>query len=45
MEHKLSKMQCMPDALKGRVYYDPTYEGEEADVAKRLNEIREGKKS
>ena len=44
MEHKLSKMQCMPDSLKDRVYYDPSTEGEEAVVAKRLNEIREWKK-
>ena len=43
MEHKLSKMQCMPDSLKDRVYYDPSTEGEEAVVAKRLNEIREWK--
>jgi len=44
MEHKLSKMQCMPDSLKDRVYYDPTNEGEEAAVAERLQEIREWKK-
>lgn len=25
MEHKLSKMQCMPDTLKDRVYYEPTH--------------------
>ena len=43
MEHKLSKMQCMPDSLKDRVYYDPTNEGEEAAVAERLQEIREWK--
>lgn len=45
MEHKLSKMQCMPDTLKDRVYYEPTHEGEEADVAKRLEEIREWKRT
>ena len=45
MEHKLSKMQCMPDSLKDRVYYEPTREGEEAGVAERLCAIRAWKKS
>lgn len=44
MEHKLSKMQCMPDSLKDREYYEPTCEGEEAVVAERLCEIRKWKK-
>lgn len=44
MEHKLSKMQCMPASLKDRVYYEPTHEGDEAAVAERLNGIREWKK-
>ena len=45
LEHKLSKMQCLPDGLKDRVYYEPTREGEEMQVAVRLEEIREWKKS
>lgn len=45
LEHKLSKMQCMPDSLKDRVYYEPTHEGEETRVADRLKEIREWKHS
>ena len=43
LEHKLSKMQCLPDGLKDRVYYEPTDEGEEETVAKRLAQIREWK--
>lgn len=45
MEHKLSKMQCMPDSLKDRVYYEPTHEGEETYVAERLKQIKEWKRS
>lgn len=44
-EHKLSKMQCMPDSLKDRVYYEPTHEGEEAAVADRLQQIKDWKNS
>ena len=44
-ENKLTKMQCMPDSLKGRVYYEPTMQGEEAEVARRLHEIKEWKSS
>ena len=42
-ENKLTKMQCMPDSLKDRVYYEPTYEGEEATIAERLQEIKNWK--
>ena len=42
-ENKLTKMQCMPDSLKDRVYYKPTNEGEEAATARRLAEIKEWK--
>lgn len=45
MENKLSKMQCMPDSLKDRVYYEPTTEGEEAETARRLAEIKAWKRS
>lgn len=45
MEHKMSKMQCMPDSLKDRVYYEPTHEGEETHVAERLEQIKEWKRS
>lgn len=39
-ENKLTKMQCLPDALAERRYYRPTMQGEEAKVRKRLDEIR-----
>lgn len=44
-QEKLTRMQCMPDSLKDRVYYEPTREGEEAAVAERLRKIKEWKKS
>ena len=45
LEHKLSKMQCMPDSLKDRVYYEPTREGEEKCVAEKLEQIKAWKRS
>ena len=33
-------MQCMPDSLKDRVYYQPTTQGEEDKVKERLEEIK-----
>ena len=38
-EEKLSRMQCLPDALAGRRYYQPGEQGDEAQVKKRLEEI------
>ena len=43
-ENKLTKMQCLPDSLKDRAYYQPTTQGAEAAVATRLREIKEWKK-
>ena len=43
-KEKLSRMQCLPDALKERRYYHPTREGREAQVQKRLEEILEWKR-
>lgn len=43
-EEKLSKMQCLPDSLKGKRYYMPTSEGAEGAVKNRLEEILEWKK-
>lgn len=43
-ENKLTKMQCLPDSLKDREYYQPTTQGAEAGVATRLREIKEWKK-
>lgn len=44
-EEKVTRMQCLPDGLKDRVYYAPTTQGEEAAVKKRLEELREWKRS
>ena len=38
-EEKLAKMQCLPDALMGRRYYEPTEQGKEKQVKERLEEI------
>ena len=40
---KLSRMQCLPEALKGRRYYEPSDAGQEAALKKRLEEILEWK--
>ena len=39
-EEKLTHMQCMPDSLKDRVYYQPTVQGEEKKVKERLEKIK-----
>ena len=39
-EEKITKMQCLPDALADRRYYDPGDMGDEAAIKKRLDEIR-----
>jgi len=38
-ENKLTRMQCLPDALAERRYYRPTDQGEEKKVKERLEEI------
>ncbi len=43
-EEKLSRMECLPDALAGRRYYHPTREGQEQRVKERLEKILEWKK-
>lgn len=43
-ENKLTKMQCLPDALKDRIYYRPTDQGAEAAVQERLSQIRSYRK-
>lgn len=44
-EEKLTKMTCLPDCLADKTYYHPTTQGQEADVFKRLNEIKAWKQS
>ena len=46
-EEGVSGMDCLPEALAGKRYYEPTPRGEEPGVAERLEEarrIREQKK-
>lgn len=43
-EDKLTNMQCLPDSLVGREYYQPTEQGLEAKFKTRLEQIKEWKK-
>ena len=40
LENKVAGMQCLPDNLKDRVYYQPTNQGVEKRIRERLEEIR-----
>ena len=42
---KLSTMQCLPDSLKDRKYYNPTEQGQEAKVKERMQQIENWKKA
>ena len=42
---KLTNMQCLPDSLKDRVYYQPTEQGFEAKYKERLKQIKNWKKA
>ena len=44
-EDKLSAMPCLPDSLRGREYYQPTQEGNEARYRERLSQIKAWKKA
>jgi len=39
-EGKVANMDCLPDSLKGRTYFQPTQEGREKQLAARMEEIR-----
>jgi putative ATPase len=39
-EDRVADMDCLPDSLKGRSYYQPTQEGREKQLAARMEEIR-----
>jgi len=39
-EGRVAEMDCLPDSLKGRTYYEPTQEGREKQLAQRMEEIR-----
>jgi len=38
-EDKIGAMQCLPDSLIGRKYYEPTAQGQEARVKERMEQI------
>ncbi len=40
MDGKVADMECLPDNLRGRVYYQPTNEGIEKRIRERLEEIK-----
>ena len=40
LQGKVADMQCLPDNLRNRVYYEPTNEGAEKQLRQRLEEIR-----
>ncbi len=44
-EDKLTTMQCLPDSLVGKQYYDPTEEGVEGRFKTRYEAIKEWKKN
>ncbi len=39
-DDKITDMECLPDSLRGRTYYNPTGEGFEERLRQRLEEIR-----
>jgi putative ATPase len=39
-EDKVTDMTCLPESLRGRIYYQPTDQGFEARIRQRLEEIR-----
>jgi putative ATPase len=39
-EGKVADMDCLPEALRGRTYFQPTQEGREKLLAQRMEEIR-----
>jgi putative ATPase len=45
LENKVADMQCLPDNLKDRQYYQPTSEGVEKRIRERLEEIRKKRRS
>ncbi len=42
---RVADMDCLPDSLKGRTYYQPTQEGREKLLAQRMEEIRRIRKT
>ena len=44
-EDAINTMECLPDSLRGRIFYEPTERGLEARIKARLEEIRARKKA
>ena len=44
VEDKVADMDCLPDSLKGRKYYQPQESGLEAELKRRLDEIAKKKR-
>jgi putative ATPase len=40
VENKVADMECLPENLRGRVYYQPTHEGIEKRIRERMEEIK-----
>ena len=43
-EEKVTAMSCLPDSIKDKEYYKPTYQGNEARYKERLEQIKAWKK-
>lgn len=43
-EEKVTRMQCLPEGLKDRVYYEPAGQGEEKAARERIERVREWKR-
>ena len=44
-EEKITNMQCLPDSLAGKEYYNPTEQGLEAKYKAKLERIKNWKKA
>ena len=44
-EEKMTEMECLPEALRGRQYYKPTDQGLESRFGERYEQIKEWKKT
>jgi putative ATPase len=45
LENKVANMDCLPENLRGRTYYQPTNEGVEKRIRERLDEIKRLKRN
>jgi len=45
LESKVADMECLPENLRGRLYYQPTNEGIEKRIRERLDEIKKARAS